>query len=77
LTDEVGLPSARFAACCLAQADTGDFVDVRFCEKGGDVGDGTGTGIRIACDVEAQPSPVAGGDGLFPGDERVRIRNLE
>ena len=82
LTDEceILVVGAGFAGLLLWHKlrDAG-FSDVRFCEKGGDVG-GTWYWNRypgIACDVEVlQLSAAARGDGLRPDDEvRVGLRD--
>ena len=73
---EILVVGAGFAGLLLWHKlrDAG-FHDVRFCEKGGDVG-GTWYWNRypgIACDVEVvQLSASAGGDGVFP-DNEVRL----
>ncbi len=82
LTDEcdVLVVGAGFAGLLLwHKLSEAGFVDVRFCEKGGDVG-GTWYWNRypgIACDVESYSLlPAAGGDGLRPVDEvRVGLRD--
>ncbi len=82
LTDEceILVVGAGFAGLLLwHKLQAAGFRDVRFCEKGGDVG-GTWYWNRypgIACDVEAYSYlPSARGNGVCPDDEiRVRIRN--
>ena len=84
LTDECEIVGRRrrlrrTAAVVQAVSQAG-FTDIRFCEKGGDVG-GTWYWNRypgIACDVESYSlPPPARGDGVLPDDEvRVGLRDL-
>ena len=78
LTDEceILVVGAGFAGLLLwYKLSNAGFDDIRFCEKGGDVG-GTWYWNRypgIACDVESYSlPPAARGDGVLPDDEVSR-----